>query len=196
MLVAATVAATVVFGAVGARAQEQPTAIDEADWQGVLGVRAPVSTAAALRRPPVAAVARRPRAGERRGGDGGGDGLVDDIGGRAAGAVSRATRRQSARASLPEYRYTKVVNGFSARLDPTSLALLDRDREVTGIFPVRIAYPAQAVRSEDSGVLPAAVADLEVAGLDGSGVTVALLDTGVDPRIRISDNACSPASMS
>ena len=31
----------------------------------------------------------------------------------------------------PEFRYTKVVNGFSARLDPTSLALLDRDREVT-----------------------------------------------------------------
>ena len=72
----------------------------------------------------------------------------------------------------PEYRFTKVVNGFSARLDPTSLALLDRDREVTGIFPVRIAYPAQAVRSEDSGVLPAALADLEVAGLDGTGVTV------------------------
>jgi subtilisin family serine protease len=72
------------------------------------------------------------------------------------------------------------VNGFSARLDPTSLALLDRDREVTGIYPVRIAYPAQA--SEDGGgVLPSAVADLQVAGLDGAGVTVALLDTGVDP---------------
>jgi minor extracellular serine protease Vpr len=79
----------------------------------------------------------------------------------------------------PEYRYVRVVNGFSARLDPTSLALLDRDREVAGIYPVRIAYPAQA--SESGGVLPTAVADLEVAGLDGTGVTVALLDTGVDP---------------
>jgi hypothetical protein len=79
----------------------------------------------------------------------------------------------------PEYRYVRVVNGFSARLDPTSLALLDRDCEVTGIYPVRIAYPAQS--SQDEGVLPSAVADLEVAGLDGTGVTVALLDTGVDP---------------
>ena len=80
----------------------------------------------------------------------------------------------------PEYRYVRVVNGFSARLDPTSLALLDRDREVTGIYPVRIAYPAQSSQ-DGGGVLPSAVADLEVAGLDGTGVTVALLDTGVDP---------------
>ena len=78
----------------------------------------------------------------------------------------------------PEYRYTRVVNGFSARLDPTSAALLDSDREVAGVYPVRIAYPAQS--GEQSGVLPSSVADLEIAGLDGSGVTVALLDTGVD----------------
>ena len=45
----------------------------------------------------------------------------------------------------------------------------------------RIAYPAQSGESGDGGVLPTAVADLEIAGLDGSGVTVALLDTGVDP---------------
>ena len=81
----------------------------------------------------------------------------------------------------PEYRYTRVVNGFSARLDPTSAALLDDDREVIGIYPVRIAYPAQAGPESEGGVLPSAVADLEIAGLDGSGVTVALLDTGVDP---------------
>jgi minor extracellular serine protease Vpr len=80
----------------------------------------------------------------------------------------------------PEYRYTRVVNGFSARLDPTSASLLDDDREVIGIYPVRIAYPAQAGESS-GGVLPSAVADLEIAGLSGAGVTVALLDTGVDP---------------
>lgn len=78
----------------------------------------------------------------------------------------------------PEYRYTRVVNGFSARLDPTSAALLDTDREVAGIYPVRIAYPAQSAGGR--GALPSSVADLEIPGLDGSGVTVALLDTGVD----------------
>src|SRR5262249_17959912 len=81
----------------------------------------------------------------------------------------------------PEYRYTRVVNGFSARLDPTPLPLLETDREVQGGDPVRIAYPAQAGGSSEGGVLPTAVADLDIAGLDGSGVTVALLDTGVDP---------------
>ncbi len=33
------------------------------------------------------------------------------------------------------------------RLDPTSLSLLERDREVAGVYPVRIAYPAQAAES-------------------------------------------------
>lgn len=165
------------FGA-GSRAQEQPRpGVDEAGWQGVLGVRAPVSTAqryVVLLRPP--SVAQRVRA----------------AGGRASEAEMRAwfasavAQQEQFLARLnavgarvaPEYRYTRVVNGFSARLDPTSAALLDSDREVAGIYPVRIAYPAQS--SEESGVLPSSVADLEIAGLDGTGVTVALLDTGVD----------------
>ncbi len=165
------------FGA-GSRAQEQPRpVVDEAGWQGVLGVRAPVSTAqryVVLLRPP--SVAQRVRA----------------AGGRASEAEMRAwfasavAQQEQFLARLnavgarvaPEYRYTRVVNGFSARLDPTSAALLDSDREVAGIYPVRIAYPAQS--SEESGVLPSSVADLEIAGLDGTGVTVALLDTGVD----------------
>ena len=167
-------------GAVGGRAQEEPAgSVDEAGWQGVLGVRAAVSTAqryVVLLRPP--SLAARVRA----------------AGGRASEAEMRAwstsavaqqeqflARLTAAGARIaPEYRYTRVVNGFSARLDPTSAALLDDDREVVGIYPVRIAYPAQA-DEPSGGVLPSAVADLEIAGLDGSGVTVALLDTGVDP---------------
>ena len=80
----------------------------------------------------------------------------------------------------PEYRYTRVVNGFSARLDPTSACAARRrsrgHRHLPGAH--RLSRPGGAGRG---GVLPSAVADLEIAGLDGSGVTVALLDTGVDP---------------
>jgi minor extracellular serine protease Vpr len=167
------------LGAGGGRAQEPSTqSVDEAGWQGVLGVRTPVSAAqryVVLLRPP--SLAQRVRAA-------GGRATEREM--RAWSATAVAQQEQflarlnavGARVA-PEYRYTRVVNGFSARLDPTSAALLDADREVVGVYPVRIAHPAQA--GEGGGVLPSAVADLEIAGLDGSGVTVALLDTGVDP---------------
>ena len=153
--------------------------VDEAGWQGVLGVRAPVSTAqryVVLLRPP--SLAARVRVA-------GGRATEKEMRAWSASAVAQQEQFLARLAAVgariaPEYRYTRVLNGFSARLDPTSAALLDRDREVVGVYPVRIAYPAQAAEPE-SGVLPAAVADLEIAGLDGSGVTVALLDTGVDP---------------
>jgi subtilisin family serine protease len=177
---AAAALAALVLGVSGGSAQEQPAqSIDEAGWQGVLGIRAAVSTAqryVVLLRPP--SLAARVRAA---------GGRASEMEMRAWSAAAVAQQEQFlARLSAagarvaPEYRYTRVVNGFSARLDSTSAALLDGDREVVGIYPVRIAYPAQASVSED-GVLPSAVADLEIAGLDGSGVTVALLDTGVDP---------------
>ena len=89
---------------------------------------------------------------------------VDDVRGRAAGAVPRAARGERARGSRPSSATRSVVNGFSARLDPTSLESAGPRPGGAGVFPVRIAYPAQAARSDDSGVLPAAVADLEVAG--------------------------------
>jgi subtilisin family serine protease len=177
-LLATTATLALLLGATGGRAQQQPTSIDEAGWQGVLGVRAPVSTAQryiVLLKPP--SLAARVRAA-------GGQASEKEM--RAWSAIAVAQQEQflarlaavGARIA-PEFRYTRVVNGFSARLDPTSLGLLDGDREVAGVYPVRIAYPAQAAESD--GVLPSAVADLEIAGLDGSGVTVALLDTGVDP---------------
>jgi subtilisin family serine protease len=177
LLLAAAVAG-LVLGVGGGHAQEQPASIDEAGWQGVLGVRTPVSTAqryVVLLKPP--SLAAQVRAA-------GGAASEKDMRGWSARAVAQQEQFLARLAAVgariaPEYRYTRVVNGFSARLDPTSLALLEGDREVLGVYPVRIAYPAQA--SESGGVLPTAVADLEIAGLDGSGVTVALLDTGVDP---------------
>jgi minor extracellular serine protease Vpr len=177
-LLGAAAAVALVLGAGGGRAQQPATTIDEAGWQGVLGVRAPVSTAQryiVLLKPP--SLAARVRSA-------GGRASEKEMRAWSAAAVAQQEQFLARLAAVgariaPEYRYTRVVNGFSARLDPTSLALLDADREVVGVYPVRIAYPAQAV--ESGGVLPSAVADLEIAGLDGSGVTVALLDTGVDP---------------
>jgi len=179
LLLAGTAVLVLALGAAGSRAQEQPAqSIDEAGWQGVLGVRDPVSTAQryiVLLRPP--SLAQQVRAA-------GGRASEREMQGWAAGSVAQqeqflARLNATGARVAPEYRYTRVVNGFSARLDPTSAALIDADREVVGIYPVRIAYPAQA--AQEGGVLPSAVADLEIAGLDGTGVTVALLDTGVDP---------------
>lgn len=176
----ATAGLALALGVAGGSAQEQPTqSVDEAGWQGVLGVRAPVSAAQryiVLLRPPSLAARMR---------GAGGRATEAEMRAWSASAVAQQEQFLARLAAVgarigPEYRYTRVVNGFSARLDPTSAALLDRDREVVGVYPVRIAYPAQAAASE-GGVLPSAVADLEIAGLDGSGVTVALLDTGVDP---------------
>ncbi len=173
------IAVAIAVGAAGARAQEpSDTALDEAGWQGVLGVRPAVSTAqrfvVLLRSPSLAARVRAV------------GGLASEEQMRGwTDAIIRQQEQFLARMAAAgarmnvEYRYARVVNGFSARLDPTSRELLERDREVGGIYPVRIAYPAQS--TEEGGVLPSSLADLEIAGLDGKGVTVALLDTGVDP---------------
>jgi subtilisin family serine protease len=155
------------------------TALDEAGWQGVLGVRPPVSTAQRY-----VVVLRAPSLADR----------VRESGGRAPESAMRAwtaeligqqeqflARMASRGVRLPpEHRYVRVLNGLSTRLDPTSLALLERDREVAGVYPVRIAYPAQT--AETIATTASAVTGLEVPGLDGTGVTVAVLDTGVDPN--------------
>lgn len=72
----------------------------------------------------------------------------------------------------PDYSYTRVLDGFSARLDPRAVALLQREPEVAGIFPVRAAYPA-STGAEGSPTI-------SLPGVTGRGVTIALLDTGVD----------------
>jgi subtilisin family serine protease len=174
-----TVVAAVLAGGAGAGAQEVPLpAIDEAGWQGVLGIRAAVSTAqryvVLLEEP---ALANRVRAAggqateaQMRGWTTAAERVQEQFFSRMAAAGARVA---------PEHRYVRVLNGFSARLDPTALALLERDREVASVYPVRAAFPAQTAEALD--VTPSAVRGLEIPGLDGTGVTVALLDTGIDP---------------
>ncbi len=101
--------------------------------------------------------------------------------------VVRAQRRFLARLATrglvirPKARFTRVVDGFSTALDASTVARLERDPAVAGVYPVRAAFPAAAgtIRPERvrAGLsqMPATFA-----GLDGAGVSVAILDTGID----------------
>ncbi len=88
----------------------------------------------------------------------------------------------------PEHAYYRVFNGFAVSLDARSLAIVQRDRDVEGVFPVRAAVPAATDPSGDSEIFGSGRrADVGIPGFSGAGVTVALLDTGVDlvhPYIR------------
>ena len=79
----------------------------------------------------------------------------------------------------PEYTYTRVIDGFSAAIDARGISLMDSAPEVAGVYPVRVAYPATVPGAQQAAVAGPA-RGLTLAGMDGSGVTVALLDTGVD----------------
>jgi hypothetical protein len=83
----------------------------------------------------------------------------------------------------PDYEYSRVLDGFSATLDPRAVALLQRDPHVAAVYPVRVAYPASVsgrVLSGNEFSAGSGRRPISLPGADGRGVTIALLDTGVD----------------
>jgi subtilisin family serine protease len=84
----------------------------------------------------------------------------------------------------PEHRYARVLTGFSAALDPRAVSFLERAPEVAGVYPVRVTYPASVSSTliEKGGLAPGVASrpDVSLPGSNGRGVTIALLDTGVD----------------
>src|SRR5436190_8126186 len=83
-----------------------------------------------------------------------------------------------------DFSFARVLNGFSAALDARAVALLERQQKVAGVYPVRVDYPASVssqLRGREclaigAGQLPS----VALPGYAGRGVTIALLDTGVD----------------
>ena len=76
--------------------------------------------------------------------------------------------------------FTRTLNGFSAVLSARAVAALQRTPSVAGIYPVRAVYAASLSGRALSRPELLGRHGLALAGFDGSGVTVALLDTGVD----------------
>jgi minor extracellular serine protease Vpr len=76
--------------------------------------------------------------------------------------------------------FTRTFNGFSAVLTPRALAEIERASGIAGIYPVRTVYPAVTSLRPDFGEGRAPGTRVSLPGFDGAGVTVALLDTGVD----------------
>lgn len=97
---------------------------------------------------------------------------------------------------VPELRFTRVLDGFSAKLDPTTAARLERDKDVLGVYPDRVAYAATTAAQLLASPAFASGSGHRIGiagqGLTGAGVTIALLDTRVDRSVRFLHGAVLP----
>jgi subtilisin family serine protease len=85
-----------------------------------------------------------------------------------------------------DHVFTRTFNGFSALVSPRALAELERAHDVAGVYPVRTVYPAaptaETVVGRDFQPGGGRGSQITLPGFSGNGVTIALLDTGVDRR--------------
>ncbi|HEY1369066.1 MAG TPA: S8 family serine peptidase [Gaiellaceae bacterium] len=196
VLVAAAAAAALVSTSGGRGADAQPPVAGAVGWRGLVGSRPRVTLGqrwiVVLKTPSLAQ--RVARAG----------GKATDRQERAwTNAVRAAQRLLISRLAVQgvylrrEYSFARVLDGFSALVDSSSIPLIERDPDVAGVYPVRVAYPA----SLSGGVLSqpdfAAAAGRRAgigfsAEVDGRGVTIAVLDTGVDRQARFFGDRVQP----
>ena len=176
LLVAAAAATAALLAAGKGSGREPAPAAQAGGWAGLVAPRRPVAIG-----PRVIVLLRAPSLAQR----------VAAAHGAVSGARERAwtedvlvaQRRLFARLAAdgvslrPDYSFSRVVDGFSAVAGAGAVALLERDPAVAGVYPVRAAYPATVSATVGAATTPG----IRLAGADGHGVTVALLDTAVDP---------------
>jgi subtilisin family serine protease len=180
LLLLAVAAASLLAVGGSAGAPSRSDAAAAAAWRGLVGAERPrVSTSQRS-----IVLLKAPALADR----------LDEAGGYAtesqmrqwAAAATSAQKQFAAKLAgkgiplVPELTFTRVVNGFSAPLDPRGVALLERDPDVLGVYPVRAAYPASLSSRALGRSAVALVPGPRLPGFDGTGVTVAVLDTGID----------------
>jgi subtilisin family serine protease len=188
LLAVVAVVATGVLLATGGKGagQASPPATSAAGWRGLVGSRPHVALGER-----VIVVLKTPSLAQRVSAAGG---IVSTRRERAwTNAVLSAEKLLVSRLSLqgvtvhPDFSYARVLAGFSALVDASAVPIIERDSDVAGVFPVRVAYPAtisaRVLSRADYGPLSGHRPEIGMSGVDGRGVTIALLDTGVDAAV-------------
>lgn len=98
----------------------------------------------------------------------------------------RAAARKAGLLAEERFAFKTLWNGFSLRIDPSQLALLERIDGVKEIYPVAEVLPDQVAADEAVPELATALAMTGAdfaqnnLGLTGDGIRVAVMDTGID----------------
>ncbi len=188
LLAVVAIVATAVLLATGGKGagQASPPATSAAGWRGLVGSRPRVALGQR-----VIVVLKTPSLAQRVAAAGG---IVETRRERAwTNAVLSAEKLLVTRLALqgvtvhPDFSYARVLAGFSALVDASAIPIIERDADVVGVYPVRVAYPAtvssRVLSRADYGPLSGHRPEIGMSGVDGRGVTIALLDTGVDAAV-------------